>query len=73
MDMPQIPSLGDDSVYSPHFLEKNDTIVLLSREKEEREEWDEAFLKTGDEEVSKAYISLLKINKKRSTWSCSHC
>lgn len=62
---PRIPSLGDDSVYSPHFLEKNDTIVLLSREKEEREEtWDEAFLKTGDEEVSKAYISLLKINKK---------
>ncbi|KAG2293379.1 hypothetical protein Bca52824_040048 [Brassica carinata] len=60
---PRIPSLGDDSVYSPHFLEKNDTIVLLSREKEEREEWDEAFLKTGDEEVSKAYISLLKINK----------
>ncbi|CAN6983444.1 unnamed protein product [Brassica oleracea var. botrytis] len=45
---PRIPSLGDDSVYSPHFLEKNDTIVLLM----------------GDEEVSKAYISLLKINKK---------
>lgn len=57
--------LDDEIVSWTCLLNVSDPrIPSLGREKEEREEWDEAFLKTGDEEVSKAYISLLKINKK---------